>query len=167
MENNIKTHIVKDFNEKSILVSREFKTTLKNIWNAFTDSKILDQWWGPSPWHAETKSINFTVGGFWLYAMVGPEGEKHWGRMNYSAIDLHKNFHIEDVFCDENGKVNTALPASKGQISFIETKNGIRVDFKMFYPTEDDLRKLIEMGFEQGIAIGLDQLESLFDQNKI
>ena len=37
----------------------------------------------------------------------------------------------------------------------------------MFYPTEDDLRKLIEMGFEEGIAIGLDQLESLIDQNKI
>lgn len=167
MENKNKTHIVKDFKEKSILVSREFKTTLKNIWKAFTDSKILDQWWGPSPWRAETKSLDFTVGGFWLYAMVGPEDEKHWGRMNYSAIDLQKSFHIEDVFCDESGKVNPALPSSKGQISFTETKNGIRVDFKMIYPTEDDLQKLIEMGFEQGITIGMDQLDSLISQNKI
>ena len=166
MENKNKTHIVKDFKEKSILVSREFKTTLKNIWKGFTDSEILDQWWGPSPWHAETKSMNFTVGGFWLYAMVGPEGEKHWGRMNYSEIDLHKSFNIEDVFCDENGKVNPELPASKGQILFTETKNGVHVDFKMMYPTKDDLQKLVEMGFEEGITIGMDQLDSFINQNK-
>jgi uncharacterized protein YndB with AHSA1/START domain len=166
MENN-KTKVVKDFKEKSILISREFNAPLKNVWRAYTESELLDQWWGPSPWRAETKSMNFSVGGYWLYAMLGLENEKHLGRMNYLAIDLHKSFSIEDVFCDADGNVNNELPASKGSIHFTETSTGTLVEFKMNYPSEADLQTIIEMGFEQGITICMDQLDNLFNQNKI
>ena len=105
--------------------------------------------------------MDLTVGGYWLYAMVSPENQKQWGRMNYLAIDQHKRIEIEDAFCDENGKMNNELPLSKGQITFAKTENGTRVEFKMIYPTESDLEKIIEMGFEQGIRICLDQLERL------
>jgi uncharacterized protein YndB with AHSA1/START domain len=161
MNTSNKTKIVKDFKEKSILVSREFIAPVDTIWNAFTSSKTLDKWWGPAPWRAETKTMNFSVGGSWLYAMVGPENQKHWGRMNYLAIDHFKRIEIEDAFCDDNGNLNRELPVSKGQIAFTKTGNSSRVDFKMIYPTVADLHKLIEMGFEEGITICLDQLEEL------
>ena len=167
METKNKTQVVKDFKKKSILISREFNAPVANVWRAYTESELLGQWWAPSPWRAETKVMNFSVGGYWLYAMVSPEGEKHWGRMNYIAIDNHKSFDIQDSFCDENGNINTDLPVSKGQMSFTETKNGTLVEFKMTYPIEADLQKILEMGFEQGITTCLDQLENLFDQNKI
>jgi uncharacterized protein YndB with AHSA1/START domain len=162
-----KTQITKDFNEKSILVSREFNATLADVWRAYTEPALLDQWWGPAPWRAETKSMNFAPGGYWLYAMVGPEGDKHWGRMNYLAISHHKNFLIEDVFCDENGTINSELPASKGQVTFTNTTTGTRVEFNMVYPTAEALQKIVEMGFAEGITMCFDQLESLLQQNKI
>jgi len=58
-------------------------------------------------------------------------------------------------------KLNIELPVSKGHITFTSTEYGTRVDFKMIYPTETDLEKIVEMGFEQGITICHDQLESL------
>lgn len=161
MYSSNKTKIVKDFKEKSILVSRNFKAPPDVLWNSFTSQEILDQWWGPYPWRAETKTMKFSAGGFWLYAMVGPENQRHWGRMNYLQIDLYRKIEIEDAFCDENGKLNTDLPVSEGQITFSKTKNGSKVDFKMIYPTENALQKVIEMGFEEGISICLDQLEKL------
>lgn len=162
-----KTKVETNIKEKSVLVSREFNAPLSNVWRAYTESKILDQWWGPAPWKAETKSMNFKDGGFWLYAMVGPENEKHWGRMNYVTIEQHKKFKIEDAFCDENGNQNTDLPVSKGEIVFTETNSGVLVEFKMIYNTEEDVKKIIEMGFEQGISICLDQLDKLFQEKKI
>jgi uncharacterized protein YndB with AHSA1/START domain len=156
-----KTQVTKDLKEKSILVSRVFNAPIEKVWEAHTDKKILDQWWGPSPWKAETKTMDFKAGGYWLYAMVSPENQKHWGRMNYLSIDPYKSIEIEDAFCDEAGKVNNELPVSKGQINFINTENGTRVDFKTTYPTESDVEKLVEMGFEQGITICHEQLESL------
>lgn len=162
-----KTNIAKDFQEKSIVLSREFNAPLADVWRAFTESKLLDQWWGPSPWRAETKSQDFKPGGFWLYAMVGPEDQRHWARMNYIAINHHKNFEIEDVFCDENGVVNHELPVSTGNNSFTQIPGGTRVEFKMLYPTEAALQTIVDMGFEQGIAICFDQLDDLFENNKI
>jgi len=159
-----RTQVTKDFKEKSILVSRVFNASIEKVWQAHTDSKILDQWWGPSPWKAETKTMNFTVGGYWLYAMVSPENQKQWGRMNYLAIDQYKTIEIEDAFCDENGKLNPDFPVSKGQISFAKTENGTRVEFKMIYPTVNDLKKIAEMGFEQGITICHDQLDNLLTE---
>ncbi len=160
MKNTNKTEVTKDFKERSILVSRIFIAPIEKVWKAFTSSEILDQWWGPSPWRAETKKMNFTVGGYWLYAMVGPENQKHWGRMNYIAINHFKKIEIEDAFCDENGNLNVELPVSKGEIVFTQTETGTRVELRMIYPTESDLQKLIEMGFEEGITICLDQLEN-------
>jgi uncharacterized protein YndB with AHSA1/START domain len=161
MSSNNKTQVVKDLKEKSILVSREFNAPLSDVWRAYTEKELLDQWWGPKPWRAETKTMDFNPGGYWLYAMVGPEGEKHWGRMNYKAIDHQKSMQIEDVFCDENGNVNPNLPVSKGNMTFTKTANGTKVDFKMVYSKEEDVQKMIEMGFEQGITICFDQLEEL------
>jgi uncharacterized protein YndB with AHSA1/START domain len=73
-----KTQIAKDFKQKSITVSREFDAPLASVWRAYTETELLDQWWGPAPWHAETKTMNFVPGGYWLYAMVSPDGQKHW-----------------------------------------------------------------------------------------
>ena len=99
--------------------------------------------------------------------MISPENEKHWGRMNYLSIDVHRNFHLEDLFCDEEGNPNLDLPASKGSIVFTSTSTGTRVDFKMNYSTEEQVHKLIEMGFEQGITTCLEQLNQLIIHHKI
>ena len=160
MSNN-KTEVIKNFKEKSIIVSREFDAPIEKVWQAYTDSQLLDQWWGPSPWRAETKRMNFKPGGHWLYAMVGPGGEKHWALMNYIAIDPLKGYDIEDAFCDEEGNLNSDLPVSRGRMSFSKTAYGTRVEFKMIYTTETDVQKIVEMGFEQGITMCLDQLEQL------
>lgn len=164
-ENSIQ--VVKDLKGKSILVSREFNAPVELVWRAFTESKILDQWWGPAPWRAETKFQDFSEGGYWLYAMVGPENEKHWGRMNYLSIDTHKNFHLEDVFCDEEGNPIPELPMSKGSIELTATATGTEVKFKMGYSTQEQLQKIIEMGFEEGISICLEQLNRLIIESEI
>jgi uncharacterized protein YndB with AHSA1/START domain len=167
MNVNNKTQVLKNLKAKSIQISREFNAPLETVWRAYTEKEILDQWWAPHPWRAETKHMNFVPGGYWLYAMVSPENQKHWGRMNYLAITHHQSFELEDGFCDEEGTINPELPVSKGSNVFTKTNSGTLVEFKMTYATEEDLQKIVEMGFEQGITACLDQLEKLLAQNKI
>ncbi len=110
-----KTTVKKDFKEKSILVSREFNAPLETVWKAFTESESLEKWWAPKPWRAETKTMHFSEGGFWLYAMVSPENQKHWGKMNFLTIDTLVSYTIQDEFCDEQGNTNMELPTSRGK----------------------------------------------------
>ncbi len=166
MSSNSKTQILKDLKEKSILVAREFNAPLEIVWRAYTESDLLDQWWGPHPWRAATKSMDFRAGGHWLYAMVGPDNEKHWALMNFLAIDPHKSYSIEDAFCDEEGNINPTLPVSKGSTVFSPTSNGTLVEFRMIYPSETDIQKIVEMGFEQGISLCFDQLAEMLERIK-
>ena len=59
----------KDLAAKKIHVVREFNAPIEKVWKAWTDPDILQKWWGPKPWVAVTKSMDFTVGGAWLYSM--------------------------------------------------------------------------------------------------
>jgi uncharacterized protein YndB with AHSA1/START domain len=162
-----KTIVSKDFQEKSILVSREFNAPLETVWKAFTESESLEKWWAPKPWRAETKTMHFSEGGYWLYAMVSPENEKHWGKMNFLKIDPMVSYAIEDEFCDEDGNTNTELPISLGKNTFTKTETGTSVEFKTTYNSEEEIHKLIEMGFEQGITMTFEELATLLENVKI
>jgi uncharacterized protein YndB with AHSA1/START domain len=162
-----KTQVTKDFKQKFITVAREFEAPVATVWRAYTESELLDQWWGPAPWRAETRAMKFAPGGHWLYAMVSPENQKHWARMNYVAIQNHQSISIEDGFCDENGVINTAMPVSRGSIVFTPTGRGTRVEFTMTYEQESQLQQIVDMGFEQGISMCFDQLDVLLQKNKV
>jgi uncharacterized protein YndB with AHSA1/START domain len=161
-----KTRIAKDFARKSITVVREFDASVDAVWRAYTEAALLDQWWGPAPWRAETKSMEFVPGGHWLYAMVSPENQKHWARMSYLAIEHHRYISIEDAFCDEQGTINAALPVSHGTIVFTPTGRGTRVEFMMTYAEESQLQQIVDMGFEQGISMCFDQLDALLGRSR-
>jgi uncharacterized protein YndB with AHSA1/START domain len=75
-----------DKERKKIRVERDFDAPLDKVWAAWTESRILDQWWAPAPWQAKTKKMDFSEGGYWLYAMIGPDGTKIWSRADYKSI---------------------------------------------------------------------------------
>ena len=156
--------IKKDLAAKTIQITRAFKAPLNKVWRAFTEKELLDQWWGPQPWRAETKYMDFSEGGYWLYAMIGPEGEKHWSRADFQAIDPMKSFKGKDAFADEEGKVNTDLPVGQWTNEFTETAEGTTVTNTLQFQTEKDLQTLVDMGFEQGYSTGLNQLEALLEK---
>lgn len=157
----MKTTIIKDSEQCSILVTRTYQAEKIDVWNAFTDRALLDQWWGPNPWKCETQHQQFEVFGFWHFAMVGPEGEKGYGRINYTAIDTPNSFDYVDQFSDENAGVNSELPVSNGKAVFSETNEGIKVEFTAFYNSAEDMQTVVEMGFEEGITSIFEQLAEL------
>lgn len=162
----MKQNLLFDFSvnkeNKTIHVRREFDANLELVWNTWTTAELLDQWWGPKPWKAETKSMDFREGGFWLYAMVGPEGEKHWSKATYISIVKEKSFIAKDGFCDENGVMNTEFPQNKWENNFsAKDNNRVQVDILLTFDSLADLEKIIEMGFKKGFTIGLKQLDEL------
>lgn len=151
----------KDFNEKTVYVSKIYDAEVTEVWNHFTQSELLDLWWAPKPWKCETKSLDFKEGGTWLYSMVGPEGERHYSQVKYGEINEHRSFDGLDSFCDENGNLNPDFPEAKWLVGFTGVEEGTKVTFNIHFPTEEDMKKQVEMGFEEGFKTGLNQLEEI------
>lgn len=161
----MKTNLLFDFTvnkeNKTINVTREFDASLELVWKAWTTPELLDQWWGPKPWKAETKSMDFSEGGHWLYAMIGPEGEIHWSKENYISIKNKKSFTSKGGFSDEDGIINPDLPQSLWENQFSPEKEQTLVNITLTFDALDDLEKIIEMGFKEGFTTGLNQLDEL------
>lgn len=154
--------------KKTITVNREFAAGLHLVWDAWTKPEILDLWWAPKPYRNQTKTLDFRVGGFWLYAMISPENLAHWCRSDYKSIDVLKRFSAVDAFCDENGIDSKQHPNSLWTNTFIESANTTTVNIVIQYKELADLEKIIEMGFKEGFTMGLGNLtEYLEDQVKM
>ena len=151
----------KDLAAKKIHVVREFNAPVEKVWKAWTGPNLLEKWWGPKPWVAITKSMNFTVGGAWLYYMMGPEGQKHWSHVKFTAIENGTRFTADTVFSDENGTVAPGTPVGHWDTKFVALDNKTKVVVDISFDDDETIKMMVEMGFEGGFTMGLNQLEEV------
>jgi uncharacterized protein YndB with AHSA1/START domain len=157
-----KTAYTKDPENKRLIVEREFAAGIDRVWRAWTDSKLLDQWWAPKPWKTETKSLDFRVGGSWLYSMNGPEGERHWAGADFRSITKTSGYEMEEYFCDENGKRDESVaPAMNWTVSFAEAGSATQVKVVITFASAEALQQMAEMGFQEGFAAAHDNLDEV------
>jgi len=153
----------KDLAAKKIHVVREFNAPVEKVWKAWTDPALLEKWWGPKPWAAITKSMDFTVGGTWLYYMAGPEGQKFWSNVKFTAIENGSRFAADAAFSDENGDITPGAPVGHWDNKFVGLGDKTKVVVDLSFDDEAAIKMMVEMGFEGGFTMGLNQLDELLE----
>ncbi len=161
------TNYTVDKAANSIKAERTFAAQLPLVWRAWTEKEILDQWWAPKPWKAETKTLDLRPGGVWLYAMSGPDGEKHWSKLEYTEVVHEQLYTGHSVFCDEHGMPATGMNASKWHVQFIGEGDITHVTTTLTFQTAADMERLIAMGFEGGFAMGHSNLDEYLQQHAV
>jgi len=149
--------------ETGIFVMKVYNADVSTLWEHFTKAELIDQWWAPKPWKCETEKMDFRVNGIWNYAMKGPAGEKHLAIVQYGEIMHHRSISWTDAFSDDKGKVNTELPQATWLIGFTGIDEGTRITFNIHFNSTDEMNRILEMGFEEGFKIVLNQLEDLLN----
>lgn len=144
-----------------IFVERDFRGSLDQVWAAWTEPALLDQWWAPKPYTNHTRSQQFAPGGRWLYFMQSPEGEVHWCLLDYEHIEPKTRFSGLDAFCDENGVLADSKPRVQWESSFSSGEGVTRVSMVWSYASLADLEWILEVGFEQGLTMAMDGLDDL------
>lgn len=151
-----------DLDAKTIHITREFNASVEKVWRAWTEPALLEKWVVLKHWTAETKILDFAVGGEWIYAMISPEGQKHYVYAKFTAIDDYKAISTMGMFCDGEGN-----PVLEGPKSYRDTKfsslegNRSKIDMLITFEEESTLKMFVEGGFKEGIAITLDLLDDL------
>lgn len=159
MENNLLFEFTLNKPEKTVYIIREFDAELPLVWDAFTKKELLDQWVAPKPWSSKTKYMNFEVGGKRFYAMVSPEGMERWAIQEYTSISPKTNFKMYNCFAD--AEENPELPGSAWDYHFSEQNGITKVSIAIVNESLTRLEKMIEMGFETGFKMSIDNLEKL------
>ena len=166
IDNGMNSEIIfkADLDAKSIYVMKVFPADVTTVWDHFTKSELIDQWWGPKPWKCETIQMEFREKGIWHYAMVGPDGEKAFCVVKYGEINQHRSFDQESKFSDEQGIVNSEMPGMNWFLGFTGVEKGTKLTVNIKVATKEKIQQLAEMGFEGGFKMGLNQLEDLLSE---
>ena len=159
MNNNLLFDFTVNKPAKTVFIIREFDAELSLVWDAFTKQEILDQWTAPKPWKSKTKYMNFVVGGKRFYAMVSPEGHERWSIQEYISISPKTHFKMYNTFADKDE--NSELPGSVWDYNFSEQNGVTKVSITIFNESLERMEKMIEMGFQQGFTMSIDNLDKL------
>lgn len=155
------TVFTKKPDQQTISVVRSFDASLDDVWQAWTESELLDQWWAPKPYMAVTKKMDFRVGGYWQYAMKGPQGDESWCKESFEVIEPKTLIKNAVNFCDEEANIDENFPTMYWTKNFIERGEETEVSIDIKFATKGDLEKIVEMGFEEGFKMGLNNLGEL------
>lgn len=155
-----------DMKNKTAHIIKEIDAPITKVWSAWTESELLDKWWAPKPWKAETKIMDFSIGGYWLYAMKGPNNEESWGREDYKSIVPLKHIMAQDAFVDSEGNINEGLPQTNWNIDFSTSDNATILDIELTFKNSSDLEKIINMGFKEGFMQALENLDKLLKHSR-
>lgn len=166
MTNKLAFDFLVNKDKNTITIKREFAANRQLVWDAYTKSELLDQWFAPKPLTTKTRSMDFREGGYWLYAMVEPEGKEHWGRMDYVKIHPIDYYTALDGFCDENGELNPQLPRANWEVTFQDLAENSLVQTLVTYKSLDALEMVIQMGMKEGLMSTLERLDDLLKMLK-
>lgn len=79
-----------DISNREIATSRIFNATREEVFKAWSDSKILSQWWGPKGFTNTFDTHEFKAGGKWSFIMHGPNGVDYQNDSEYIEIIPNK-----------------------------------------------------------------------------
>ncbi|MFA7414515.1 MAG: SRPBCC family protein [Rhizobium sp.] len=114
------------------------------VFEAFSNAKHLDAWWGPDGFTNETHEMEFAVGGLWRYTMHGPDGKDwpNWIRYREISPPLRLVYdHGEEI----------GEPAHfEGVISFEAEGDKTRVTLTLVFPTPEARDATLKFGAIEG-----------------
>ena len=163
MKTELKFDFLVDKEKNSIIVKREFAARRQLVWDCHTKRELLDRWFAPKPLTTKTKHMEFREGGYWHYAMVTPDGQAFWNRLDYQTINPIDGYSALDGFCDEGGIINPDLPRARWDVSFTDVLEWTLVTTIVFYNSPEDVQKAIDMGLKDGLASTLERLDELLN----
>ncbi len=106
-----------------IQLIRVYNAPVKLVWEAWTNLKHVEKWWGPRGFTLTTKSKDLRPGGKWIYTMHGPDGTDYPNIATYHEIvkyeklvydhggneERQKLFTVTVTFSEKNGKTTMCM----------------------------------------------------------
>ncbi|MCB0517538.1 MAG: SRPBCC domain-containing protein [Lewinellaceae bacterium] len=151
-----------DKENNTLTIRREFAAGRQLVWDCYTKSELLDQWFAPKPFTTKTKSMVFSPGGHWHYAMIDPSnGNEYWGWTEYLTIRPIDFYTSLDAFSNEAGEINDKLPRAKWVTTFTDKGEHALVETVVTYNSLTDLEAILQMGMEGGMRSTMERLDEL------
>ena len=155
------TSVHKDPETLTMTVVADFAAPLQRLWDAYSDPRQLERFWGPETWPATFTRHEVEVGGRSEYSMTGPDGTTSRGWWRFLAVEPGRRMEVEDGFANEDGTPNESMPSMRMVFTFEPTDTGSRFTSVTHCPSVEAMKQLVDMGMEEGLRSAMGQLDGV------
>lgn len=153
------TDVTTDPEALTMTLTAEFDAPVGRLWDAFTNPRQLERFWGPPGWPATFPTFDFEVGGRAVYFMTSPQGEKSYGSWEFLEIDGPQGFTVLDNFANEDGAPLDGMPTMRVVFRFDETGTGSRMVNTTYFASAEALEQVVAFGAVEGSTMAINQLD--------
>jgi uncharacterized protein YndB with AHSA1/START domain len=90
---------------KPFEISRVVDAPRDRVWQAWTETERLKQWWGPKGFVVTHCKVDLRPGGTMHYCLRMPDGKEMWGKFAYREIVKPERLVFVNSFSDPKGGV--------------------------------------------------------------
>ena len=150
-----------DLENLSLTITADFTAPPARIWQVYADPRQLEKVWGPPSYPATVVDHDLRPGGRVNYYMTGPEGDKHAGYWEITAVDEPHRFEFLDGFADMDFNPDPAMPKARNIFTFTEHDSGTRATYVSIYESAEGLQTVLDMGVVEGASSAINQIDDL------
>lgn len=150
--------------ERELIITRTVDFPPERLFQAWTDPKLIVQWFTPKPWSTVSAEVDVRPGGSSVITMRSPEGDEFPNRGIYLEVVPNKRLVFTDAYTA--AWEPSDHPFMTGILTFDDLGNGkTQYTARVVHWTAEDCEKHKAMGFEAGWNQALDQLIELLSSN--
>lgn len=157
------TDVTTDPEALTMTLTAEFDAPVERLWQAFTEPRQLERFWGPPGYPATFTEFDLSAGGRARYHMTSPKGEEYHGVWEFLEIDGPRTFSALDSFANADGEVLTEMPTSRMVFAFDRTATGSRLVNTTYFDSAEALEKVVAMGAVEGSTMAINQLDRVLE----
>ena len=155
------TDVQHDLENLTLTITADFAAPVKRIWQVYADPRQLEKVWGPPDYPATVVDHDLKTGGRMTYFMTGPDGDKHAGYWEITAVEEPRSFSFTDGFADLDFNPDPTMPTSHSVFTFTEHNGGTRATYVSTYPSAEALQTVLDMGVIEGATGAINQIDGL------
>ncbi len=155
------TSVEKDLDQLTITIVADFTAPRRRLWDAYTDPRQIERFWGPPTYPATFLRHDAVAGGRSVYVMTGPEGDAHYGCWDWTSAAAPGDFEVLDRFSDAAGVPNPDLPTTRMDFAFDETNEGSRLRTTSYFDSLEQMQQLLDMGMLDGTRQAMAQIDTV------
>ena len=148
--------------DREIVLERELRGSVAEVWRSWTDPAQLEAWWGPEGWQTTVRALDVRPGGLWHFGM-GPIGfpPEAWVRSIYTEVIAGSALSYVEGFSDESGA--DLDPESQAvTVEFIGVDPArTRLVMRTRFTSVNRLERIIALGVVEGWTGAFDRLDHL------
>ena len=139
--------------DRTLVIERVFDAPRSLVYDAWTKSEHIDNWWGPAGITIRTVERDFSVGGVWNCVMLTPSGREKPIRYEYlEIVPPAKLVWLESTEPDRSDEVQMTIMLE-------EQGNETKLTMLILHGTAEEMKRNDEFGMRDGWNSSFESLD--------